>query len=148
MMLADRLRSLGGTFMSLFVAFCDPATGRVEWSNAGHPPPLLRRARDGSIESLEPTGRVLGVLPDPSHSTGPELVLESGDVLLLYTDGATEARDPGGAMFSEERLRAFLARDRSKEPAALLEALRETLCEWTGTEQMDDDLTLVAARRT
>ncbi len=137
-----------GTFMCLVLLFCDPKTGRIQWSNGGSPPPLLRRARDGSIETLPPTGCVLGILPEPGHVEGEVCVLEPGDVLLLYTDGATEARDPSGAMFEEAGLRAFLAEHGELEPTAMLEALREALRVWTGVEALDDDLTLIAIRKT
>ena len=135
-----------GLFMCMFAAVIDPANGRVEWCNAGHPPTLLRRA-DGSLRALAPTGRILGVLPDPSHRAGEEIVLGCGDMLLLYTDGATEACNPEGAMFGEERLHAFFAEHPPGEPAALLEDLRELLRVWTGRDDLKDDLTLVSVLR-
>ncbi len=135
-----------GLFMCMFVAICDPATGRVAWCNAGHPPGLLRRA-DGSLEELEATGRILGILPDPTHTPGEEVVLGSGDVLLLYTDGVTEACAPDGTMFGEERLHALLRGLEVEKPVELLDALRSELRTWTGRDTLDDDLTVVAVRR-
>lgn len=136
-----------GRFMCLFVAVCDPATGEMSWNNCGHPPALLRRARDGSVEQLTGTGRILGIMPAP-HEPGEAKTLETGDVLLLYTDGATEAFAPDGTMFGDERLVELLAQVGDVEPAALLTAVREALRTWTGKDQLDDDLTLVAVRKT
>jgi sigma-B regulation protein RsbU (phosphoserine phosphatase) len=136
-----------GRFMCLFVALVDPTGGALRWSNAGHPPPLLRRAGTGAIEELEPTGRVLGVLPDPSHREGEARTLEAGDVMLLYTDGATEACAPDGAMFGEERLRDLVAAAGDLCPNDLLGSVRDALRAWTGGDTLDDDLTLVALRK-
>jgi len=135
-----------GLFMCMFAAVCDPVTGRMAWCNAGHPPALLRRA-DASLHELAPTGRILGILPEPSHRAGEDVVLASGDMVLLYTDGATEACAPDGTMFGEERLRAFFQARAPGEPAALLEALREELRAWTGRDDLKDDLTLVGILR-
>ena len=93
------------------------------------------------------TGRILGVLPDPSHVEGAEIELASGDMLLLYTDGVTEAVAPGGEMFGEDRLRAWLTESTASSPAELLDALRDTVREWTGEDATTDDLTLVAVKR-
>lgn len=135
-----------GLFMCMFVAVCDPKTGRMEYCNAGHPPGLLRR-HDGSVEPLMPTGRILGVLPDPSHVAGPEIQFASGEMLLLYTDGVTEACAPDGEMFGDDRLVAWLAESAAEGPAELLDALREKVRTWTGEDATTDDLTLVAIQR-
>jgi sigma-B regulation protein RsbU (phosphoserine phosphatase) len=137
----------GGLFMCLFVAYCDPKTGRVQWCNGGNPPPLLHHARDGSVETLDPTGRILGVLPDPDRIEGDERVMETGDMLLLYTDGATEARHPDGTMFEESGLVEFLKEHGSLAPTAFIEALRERLRVFTGADELEDDLTLIAVRK-
>ncbi len=136
-----------GRFMCLFVAVCDPATGEMTWANAGNPPPFLRR-RDGTIELLESTGRILGVLPDGTHRTGETKTLEEGDLLFLYTDGATEACAPDGTLLGEERLKDMIAKSAEEDPGTLLLSVREALHAWTGAEQTTDDLTLVAVRKT
>ena len=136
----------GGLFMCFFIAVVEPESGAVAWVNAGNPAPMLWRARDGSIEELAPTGRILGILPDPSHVEGEARVMETGDVLLLYTDGATEARHPDTTMYGEERLRELLASLAARDPADLNEGIHEALCSWTGITHMDDDLTLVSLK--
>ena len=136
----------GGLFMSMVAILVDPATGELEWTNAGHPAPLHLSAA-GTITALNSTGRILGVLPEPSHRCGAPLVLAPGDVLLLYTDGATEAFNADGAQFGEERLGEVLRAHAGQEPAAIISAVHAALCRWKGVEHMEDDLTMVVLQR-
>jgi phosphoserine phosphatase RsbU/P len=137
----------GGRFMTLFVALVDKKTGDVEWSNAGHPPGLLWRAATGEVESLGTQGRVLGVLPDAGFGEAPRCRLDPGDVLLLYTDGATEARTPEGEFLGEEGLARVLAEVARGEPSDVLQGVRHALQRWTHQDGFKDDLTLVAVKR-
>jgi len=137
----------GGRFLTLFVAVIDTASGAVEWCNAGHNPPLLLRASDRTVGRLMPTGRVLGVLPGTAYRHGAEFVLAPGDTLLAYTDGVTEARGPGRSHFGEERLGATLAQSAGGTPAALLDRVRDAIRTHTGRSRNEDDLTMVAVRR-
>ena len=90
-------------FASLFLAPLDPATGRLDYCSAGHPPALLLHA-DGRIESLSEGGTLLGVLPDASFDEA-RVELGAGDTLLVYSDGILEARDPSDQEFGRERRR-------------------------------------------
>lgn len=92
-------------FVTLFVAVLDPASGVVEYVNAGHNPPLLRRA-GGGHEWLKPTGVATGLSRKAKWSPG-RVELQPGDVLITYTDGITEARDRAGEEFGEDRLLAL-----------------------------------------
>jgi sigma-B regulation protein RsbU (phosphoserine phosphatase) len=134
----------GGRFMSAFVALADPSRGVLEWQNAGHPPALLCRASPGHVERLAAHGRVLGVFPGADYEPTPPITLAEGDTLLLYTDGATEALNREGTMLGEDGLAEVLVRASGGGPAAVLEAVRERLIDWTGSETFKDDLTLVA----
>jgi sigma-B regulation protein RsbU (phosphoserine phosphatase) len=73
--------------------------------------------------------------------------LDSGDLLLLYTDGVTEAANAAEEMFEEEGLSRLLGRVRDREPAAVLDAVRSALVAWTGRTAFDDDLTMMALKR-
>ncbi len=90
-------------FITLFYAEFDPHHRRLRYVNAGHNPPLLCHA-DGRIELLEEGGLIIGMLPDVEYAVG-SAELESGDLLLAYTDGITDARNSAGDLFEEERLR-------------------------------------------
>jgi serine phosphatase RsbU (regulator of sigma subunit) len=135
-----------GKFMSLFVAVLDPKTSVLEWCNAGHLPPILLRA-DGRIEKLEGTGRVVGIMPEAGYESKDPVTLHPGDLMLLYTDGATEADAPDGELYGEERLVALIQRNKGRPPADVLEAIRVELVEWTKKPTFRDDLTLLALAR-
>jgi len=136
-----------GRFMSMILAVAHPETGVLEWHNAGHPPGLLYRASSSEVELLDPQGRVLGVLGGAGYADVPPVTMEPGDVLLFYTDGATEAARPDGTFLDEEGLIAVLKRLADRTPAEVLEGVRDALIDWTGSETFKDDLTLVALKR-
>ena len=96
-------------FVTAWIGEIDLNTGAVRYVNAGHNPPLVLRAKDGSASYLRSRpGLVLGAMPMAKYKAG-EIALEPGDALYLYTDGVTEQIDPHGELFGEERLQAFLA---------------------------------------
>ncbi|MFI5403092.1 MAG: PP2C family protein-serine/threonine phosphatase [Planctomycetota bacterium] len=136
-----------GKFLSLFAAILDPRDGRMEWCNAGHNPPLLFRARDRTVRPLERTGRILGILSGEPCGPGEPLKLETGDALLLYTVGVTEAKGASGDLFGMERLEAVLAGAAAAEPEAILDSVRGALNNFTGGAPNTDDVTMVAVKR-
>lgn len=137
-----------GKFLSLFTACVDPVSGGVEWCNAGHCPPLYYSASTGELRALRSTGPVLGVMGGFEYAAGEPFTLAPGDGLFVFTDGATEARSASGELLGDERMRALYARHAGLAPAELLDALRAELRAWTGGSANEDDLTLVALRRT
>jgi sigma-B regulation protein RsbU (phosphoserine phosphatase) len=91
-----------GKYITFFYAVIDAVHMRLDYCNAGHNPPILRR-RDGTVERLCEGGPVLGVLPGTTYSAGAA-ELRSGDCLVLYTDGITEAFNAADEEFGEDRL--------------------------------------------
>jgi len=91
-----------GKYITFFYAVIDAAKMRLDYCNAGHNPPILRR-RDGTVEDLREGGPVLGVFPGAVYNAGCA-ELRSGDCLVLYTDGITEAFNAANEEFGEERL--------------------------------------------
>ena len=91
-------------FVTVFYGVLDPVTGKLIYCNAGHCPPHLFHAQGrGEVQKLEPTGTALGIYED--KTLAQEVVqLAPGDVLVLYTDGVTEARKGPGMLFGDERL--------------------------------------------
>lgn len=143
-----------GKFMTFFLGAVDPATGRVEWCSAGHPPAMLYRAASGAVEELPAGGIMLGVFPGFAFPAGEPLTLAPGDMLLVFTDGATEAAAPGTSdakteydMFGEERLMAVLREHAHAGPQAVLEAVRTALYAFTQSRRLKDDLTLLCLQR-
>ncbi len=92
-------------FISCFYGLIDSQTRKFSYSNAGHCPPML--VRNGTCLRMKEGGSVLGVFPDQPYMGG-EIELSSGDTLVFYTDGVTEARDASGDEFGEERLQELL----------------------------------------
>jgi serine phosphatase RsbU (regulator of sigma subunit) len=133
------------SFISFFVGELEPREGHLSFVNAGHNAPLLVR-RDGSVQLLETGGLLLGVVPDACYQRG-EIRLDPGDLLVMYTDGVTEAWNSEGDMFSEERLLATLVRDRERSAVEVLERILEEVRTFQQGRLPDDDLTLVLLKR-
>jgi hypothetical protein len=103
-------------FITLFFALFDPRTGRLTYVNAGHLPGLLRR-NDGGFERLLSGGIALGMFEASTYEKC-EVFLSPGDLLVLYSDGITEAESPSGQPFEETGLQAVVDRAIGSEPAA------------------------------
>jgi sigma-B regulation protein RsbU (phosphoserine phosphatase) len=151
--LANRLicaDSTGGTFVTLFYALLDPATGEMSYVNAGHNPPLLCRGsahiESAQLAELTRTGMALGVVADTSFEQHT-VQLEHGDCVLLYTDGVTEAMDAQEQVFGDERLRRVLLAQRHAPVADVIGALEGALQGYVGDSLPFDDITIVAVRR-
>ncbi len=130
-------------YATLFLAVYDDTSRQLEYANCGHNPPLLFRAR-GGVERLEPTASVIGLFPRWECRT--EIVtLQPGDVLVIYTDGVTEANDENGNEFGEDRLKKVVREHLTATPNVLLKAIEGAVQEFSAGEQFDD-LTLVVAR--
>jgi sigma-B regulation protein RsbU (phosphoserine phosphatase) len=134
-------------FISIVIVRYDPVTHVLEYCNAGHNPPLLIHAGTGAtIERLNPTGAAIG-LTEAIKFENRETVLNVGDSVLFYTDGATEARNAAMEEFGEHRIAEFLTTHAVLEPNALIEHMRRTLTTFTQSASFHDDLTLLAMKR-
>lgn len=118
---------------------------RLVYANAGHCSPILVR-RSGSLETLQQTGAVIGVREDFCY-TEAETTLDSGDLLVLYTDGIVEAASPEGDMFNEDRLMGFLQPRRSHELTTLLADLITNVKAFAVKAQLEDDYLALALRK-
>jgi len=130
-----------GKFITLFYAEIDFAAGVLRYSNAGHNYPLLRRV-DGRLEPLKTGGLPLGLFEDGVFAEG-QAPFAPGDALLLYSDGVTEAINPGGEEFGEERLEQIWRDHGTASPEAVVENLMRALAEFRGPAAQNDDVTLV-----
>lgn len=128
-------------FATLFFCAFDPATRRLSYVNCGHNPPILLRA-GGEVERLGPTATVLGLLPDWTCAE-EAVTLGPGDLLLVYSDGVTEAGRDREDEFGEERLVELLKELRGLAAPALVDRVIEAARAWGGPVQ-EDDLTVVA----
>jgi serine phosphatase RsbU (regulator of sigma subunit) len=119
--------------------------GKISFTNAGHCAGILVRS-NGSLESLEPTGGVLGVHEGFTYDENAILV-EQGDLLILYTDGATEAENGQGEMYGVDRLTRFLVDHRSEPLDLIIENLLADVRFYSGRPEMADDFTIIAIRK-
>lgn len=130
-------------FATIFMGILDAATGELVYVNAGHEAPLLRR-RDGRLESLEPQGLAVGMVPDVRPQV-MRTALAPGDALLAYTDGVTEAIGDEGP-FGEERTRQLL-QTFSAGAHGLVNELSSRLATHAGAHAPHDDITVLCLWR-
>jgi sigma-B regulation protein RsbU (phosphoserine phosphatase) len=143
--LATRYTAQSETFVTAFYGIYDPARRELFYACAGHNPPRLKRCTDGTLASLDGVdGLPLGVTANESYTERRQL-LRSGDQLVFYTDGVTDARSPAGDMFGLDRLDAVLA-GCPKVASELLDAVLRALEQFTAGRRADDDRTLLVAR--
>ena len=132
------------TFATLFVGIVDRTTASLTYCLAGHPPAVLLRAATGGLEWLGVQSGVVGAFRDMNYQNG-YVTLGEGDVLLLYTDGTTEARATDGSFFGEEGLRDALMAETPAGYDGLLDRLLARLDAFT-SNNLDDDVAMVALR--
>lgn len=136
------------TALEKYATFCcglyNDADGTLTYTNAGHLPPLL--FRNGDVIRLEINGMVVGAFPFARYGESC-LRMESGDLLLFYTDGVTEPENEYGEMFGEERLIETVLRHRDASGQQIVEAVIEAVHDWTGAADLQDDMTMLIARR-
>jgi len=132
-------------FVTLFCVILDTDTGKMEFSNGGHNPPLIARA-GGDFEFMNvPAGFVVGAMEDVKFTKG-ELTLSPGDGIFLYTDGVTEAMNSDKEMFSERRLRDSLCRLKGESPEKIIKGMMRKIEDFTQGAPQSDDITMLAIK--
>jgi serine phosphatase RsbU (regulator of sigma subunit) len=132
-------------YATLFVGEYDDASRRLQYVNCGHNPPLVVRA-SGALERLQPTAMVVGLVEEWS-CTLEEVALDPGDVLVVYSDGISEALDEREREFGDARLAEAVAACRERSVPEILDAVYAAVRRFSSGEQADDQ-TLVIARAT
>jgi len=133
-------------FITFFMCLVDGTSGELVFANAGHNPPLLLRA-GGAVQWLEEGGCPLGIIPTMKYDEARER-LNPGDVLVVFSDGVTDASNPQGDDFGEERLAKVVGDHRRESATAILDAVNHAITDWAAGTPLPDDLTLLVARRT
>jgi serine phosphatase RsbU (regulator of sigma subunit)/pSer/pThr/pTyr-binding forkhead associated (FHA) protein len=132
-------------FVTLFIAELDPKTGVLHYINAGHNPPLVGRA-NGDIEQLSSGGFPLGILPMAEYEVG-EIQLHSGEALIIYSDGVTEANNLREEEFGIERLSDVVRKNLKASAAGIRDKVESALSAFTQTAPANDDITLVIVKK-
>ena len=136
-----------GWFVTACYAVLDPPSGSLEYSLAGHSPPLVMRAATGSHERLPFSGGpLLGPFPQVAYESAHAL-LAPGDALVLYTDGLTETEDPEGRMLGEAAIRSALESAPSLAPDAIRARMLDCVERHRGGAPATDDLTVLVLGR-
>lgn len=132
-----------GSYATLFFGNYEDSTGRLRFANCGHNPPFLVRP-NGTVERLAATATVLGLFAEWESSVC-DVQIAAGDVLVIYTDGITEANNSSGEEFGESRLLETIRANLALPVPLILHAVLTAALEFSRSEQ-SDDLTLVVAR--
>lgn len=136
-------KRLGRLFTTAFLAFYNPVTRVLQYARAGHNPPLLLKGNQNQCITLDEVGDLpLGIDPTAMYASG-EIQLDSGDQLLLYTDGISESRSPQGEQFEVRRIEESML-TRPAGPETLVRRIRQALINHTDGARITDDQTLVA----
>ena len=131
-----------GMFVTAWMGILDLNTGRLQYANAGHNPPLVMR-NGGDFEYLKfRPGFVLAGMEGIRYRLG-ETILEKGDRIFLYTDGVSEATDTHQQLYGEERLQTYLNGHKTLAPQPLLEQLKNNIDEFVGEAPQFDDITML-----
>lgn len=130
-----------GVFVTAWVAFFDEKTKELSYSNCGHYPALLQK-KDGTLQKLSTAGMALGVLPF-DHVAIEKVSLETGDTLLLFTDGVVEAHNDKMEMFGEDRLIQVLDVKKGLEAQKIVDDMIEEVALFAEGAPQHDDLTIV-----
>jgi serine phosphatase RsbU (regulator of sigma subunit) len=133
-------------FITFFIGVLDPQEGCFTYCNAGHNEGIVVH-RDGSVERLEATGLILGIMAGAVYAK-QVCQIEPGDLLVLFSDGISEASRLDGEDFGEDRLVELLREHRSESAQAIIETVIQRVTEFIAGAPPADDITIVVAKRT
>ncbi len=131
-------------FSTFFLGIFDEETSTLRYTNAGHLPPILIRKGEASLLAVD--GMVVGAFPFAPYGES-SIVLEPKDLLLLYTDGISEPQNDYDEMYGEERLIELVKKNAHLSDEGIINAVMEAVKQWTGSDELQDDMTLLIARR-
>jgi PAS domain S-box-containing protein len=133
-----------GMFVTLFYGLLSEKNGTLTYANAGHNPPIVLRA-DGTVETLTATGIALGAVAGREYASRT-VAIGTGDVVILYTDGVTEAIDALFGMFGEERLLDIVRENSAAAAGEIIEAILAAVDAFCAGEAQFDDITLMVIK--
>jgi sigma-B regulation protein RsbU (phosphoserine phosphatase) len=130
-------------FVTVFIGLLDLETGVLRYTNAGHNPPLLRRA-SGAVEAIDDRhGPVAGVMPGEDYEQS-SLTMAPGDVLLVFTDGVTEAMDVDDQLYGDARLLELMQGLPEGNARSVVDAVNESVNTFAAGAEQADDITMIA----
>ena len=134
-------------FVTMFCAILDTKTGKLTYTNAGHNYPFIYRAGTKKPRALHVGGMILGMIKGTNYAEG-KAQLKTGDILVLYSDGMTEAHDADGNLFGAERLHEIVSQYMQDNPDSLsaqqlLDQIYSAVRDFSASSSLPDDLTIV-----
>lgn len=132
-------------FISVFCASYDNTSRTLTYANSGHPPPLHFSYSAPSCHWLDADGLLMGVSGNVAFEE-KQIQLQSGDVLILYTDGVTEADNGKGELFGIERLYRIIHSHHMESPQAIIDAIILDVAAFSASIPMEDDVTMVVMK--
>jgi phosphoserine phosphatase RsbU/P len=131
-------------YATFYFALYEESTHSLTYTNAGHLSPML--VREGDVQMLDSTGTVVGAFPVARYEERT-VPLEHGDILVAYTDGIVEPENAYGEMYGEDRLKEMVLKYSGADSSEIIARTMEAVIEWTGSSELQDDMTMVVARR-
>jgi sigma-B regulation protein RsbU (phosphoserine phosphatase) len=136
----------GSHFVTLLYMRLMPGCMYLDYASAGHPEAYILDASGNEKAALRSTAIPLGITTDQDFPAGPRHTLESGDLILMFTDGVTEATSPDGVQFGAERALDVLRAHRTLPAAEIVQALHQSVRDYTGTPVLLDDSTVIVIK--
>ena len=133
-------------FVTMLLARLDPVSRQMDYASAGHPPGFVLDAAGDIKKQLKRTGVPLGIMPETQYTTDASTRLESGDLVLLITDGIEEAMAPDSSFFGYERALQVVKKNRHKPARDIIDALCHAVREFAGNTPQLDDITGVVIK--
>lgn len=134
-------------FITSIYCNLDYESHELSYVNSGHNPPYIVRAKDNRIEELDQGGVMLGIMEEIDLPKAT-LSIDKGDILMLFSDGVTEATNPSGELFSEERFEQWLLDHNQLSAEEMKDALLKTLRDYADGSPQSDDITFIIVKRT
>ncbi len=135
-------------FVTMFYGLLDGASGTLRWCSAGHDPALWHRHSGDGIEMLsEGNGLLMGAFEGIRYTQAEPIQLESGDVVLIGTDGIWEAQNPDGRQFGKQRLKRLLSEQAHLSAGQIVRRIQEEIARFQGEASQEDDITVVVIKK-
>ncbi len=131
-------------YATFWFGLYDEEQKALTYTNAGHLPPIL--LHDGQPQLLEVTGTVVGAFPNIQYEERT-ISMQSGDILVAYTDGIVEPENVYGEEFGTDRMMDLVVKFQTEASEEIIARIMEAVPHWTGSQELSDDMTVVLARR-
>jgi len=133
-------------FMTLFYGLLDDEKKTLSWTSAGHDPAIWYHARSAEFSELENTGMPLGIMDDAEFGQTNPIALQSGDIVIIGTDGIWEARNPSDEFYGKERLHNLIMAHKDETAEQIASAVVESVLGFCSDSTPSDDITLVVIK--